>query len=81
MSEDLHHVSWPEVDPAMLAEETVQMAVQVLGKVRGRIEVAAGAEEAEVLAAAREAVASYLAGKEIIKEIVVPNRLVNFVAK
>ena len=61
-------------------EDTIEMAVQVMGKVRGRITVAADAEEEAVLTAAREAVADQLEGKTIRKQIVVKGRLVNFVA-
>jgi leucyl-tRNA synthetase len=70
---------WPQVDPAQLVDDEIELAVQVLGKVRGRVVVAASASQAEVLAAAREAVAAQLAGKTIRKEIVVPKKLVNFV--
>ena len=56
-------------------------AVQVLGKVRARIEVAAGADQADVEAAARTAVAKWLEGKNVMKVIYVPGKLVNIVAK
>ncbi len=72
---------WPEVDPSKLVVDTVTLAVQVNGKRRAEIAVPAGADRAEILAAARadEAVARWLDGKEIRREIVVPGRLVNFV--
>ena len=72
---------WPEAD-AELAKATLrQVAVQVNGKTRAVIEVAADAAEAEVLAAARlpETVVAAMAGKTPKREIVVPGRLVNFV--
>jgi len=74
---------WPEYDEAMIAEETVQLAVQVNGKVRGRITVPADADQQAVVAAAlaEPKVASALAGKEVVKKIVVPGRLVNLVVK
>ncbi|MCB9870021.1 MAG: leucine--tRNA ligase [Planctomycetes bacterium] len=72
---------WPEVDPAQLVDDDVELVVQVLGKLRGRIVVPNGSADADVLAAAREAVAEHLTGKTIVKEIVVPGRLVNFVVK
>ncbi|MCA8942302.1 MAG: leucine--tRNA ligase [Planctomycetes bacterium] len=72
---------WPRVDEALLVADTVEIPVQVLGKVRGRIEMPAGSTEDEILAKAREAVESHLAGKTIVKEIVVKGRIVNFVAK
>jgi leucyl-tRNA synthetase len=77
----LAYAAWPEVDPAMLVDDEVEIAVQVLGKVRGRVTVPASAAKDTVLAAAREAVARFLEGKTVIKEIVVPGKLVNFVAK
>ena len=55
--------------------------VQVLGKVRGRAQVDRGASDEELAAVAREAVAEKLEGKRILKTIVVPGRLVNFVVK
>jgi len=77
----LAYSTWPEADPALLVEDTVELAVQVLGKVRARISVATDADDATILAAAREAAAEHLAGKKVVKEIVVKGRLVNFVAK
>jgi leucyl-tRNA synthetase len=73
--------AWPAVDPAMLVDDEVEIAVQVLGKVRGRAMVPTGAKNDIALAAARQAVASYLEGKTVVKEIVVPGKLVNFVVK
>ena len=79
----VHLQPWPEHDPAELVQETVRMAVQVSGKVRGQIEVAADADRYDVLAAARQEdnVARHLEGTEVIREIVVPGRLVNFVVR
>jgi leucyl-tRNA synthetase len=72
---------WPEHDPALTAAETVTIAVQVMGKLRGTVTVPAGADEATVLAAAEaeENVARALAGRKIKKRIHVPGRVVNFV--
>ena len=74
---------WPEADPALLSRDTFTLVVQVNGKVRAKIEAAAGAAEAELLELARadERVAEHLDGKEVVKEIVVPGRLVNLVAR
>jgi leucyl-tRNA synthetase len=76
-------VAWPEADPEMLKSETVTIVVQVGGKVRDRIEVADGAPEEEILATAKAAenVARHLEGMTIVKEIVVPGKLVNLVVK
>ncbi|MBR3316087.1 MAG: leucine--tRNA ligase [Atopobiaceae bacterium] len=71
---------WPEFDPAAAKASTVQIAVQVLGKVRARIDVEANAPKEELEAAARAAVAGFIAGKTVRKVIVVPGRLVNIVA-
>jgi len=74
---------WPAYDEAMIAEETIELAVQINGKVRGRISVPAEADEASVLEAAlaEPKVAAALEGKTIVKKIVVPGRLVNVVVK
>jgi len=73
---------WPEADAMLLAVETVTIAVQVMGKLRGSIEVPADADEAFVLAAAASErnVAKALDGLTISKRIYVPGRIVNFVA-
>ncbi len=73
--------SFPEFDPAMLIEESVEIAIQVNGKLRGTIVVEVGAEKDTVLAAARaeEHVAKYLEGATVKKEIYVPGKLVSFV--
>ena len=72
---------WPEHDPAKIVESTLTLAVQVNGRVRGQIEIAADAEEASVVAAAKgnDNVARYLEGGELRKTIVVPGKLVNLV--
>jgi leucyl-tRNA synthetase len=75
--------TWPAHDPSALIDDTMAIAVQVMGKMRGKVEVAQGADEAAVLAAAKAMpnVARHLEGKTILKEIYIPGRLVNFVAK
>jgi leucyl-tRNA synthetase len=74
---------WPEADPRFLVEETVELAVQINGKVRDRVEVATDAAAPDVLAAAKAlpGVAKYLEGKTLVKEVVVPGRLVNLVVR
>ena len=71
---------WPEYDPDQARADEVELAVQICGKIKGRVTVAADAPEPEVLAAAREAVAAALEGKTVKKEVYVPGRLVNIVA-
>jgi leucyl-tRNA synthetase len=74
---------WPQADPALLASDTVTLVVQVNGKLRDRIEAAADAPEAELLALARasEKVRRHLDGKQVVKEVVVPGKLVNLVVR
>ena len=74
---------WPDADPQYLERDTVQLVVQVNGKVRDRFEVAADAPRDEVEAAARELPNArvHIDGKEVVKVVVVPNRLVNFVVR
>ena len=75
----VYHQPWPEFDPEQAKSNTVEIAVQLKGKVRARIEVAADASEEELTTAATEAIADQLEGKEIRKVIVVKGRLVNIV--
>ena len=74
---------WPVADPALLVSETVTLVVQVNGKLRDRIEAGAEASKEELLGLARgsEKVAKHLEGKEVVKEIVVPGKLVNLVVR
>ncbi len=73
---------WPPVDPALLVEDEVTIAVQVKGKLRDTLTVAKGTakEELEALALASDKVQRALDGAEVRKIIVVPDRLVNLVA-
>ncbi len=79
----LNEAKWPEFNPAKCVDSTVEIAVQVNGKIRARINVAAdvSAEDALSLAKAQETVAQEINGKTIIKELYVPKRLVNIVVK
>jgi len=74
---------WPKVDEAALVRTSIQIMVQVNGKVRGKIDVPANVEQDAAIAAAKgdAKVQSFLDGKTIVKEIYVPGRLVNIVAK
>ena len=74
---------WPEADPALLEHDTFTLVVQVNGKLRDQIEAAADAPEEELLRLARESdnVRRHLDGKEVVKEIVVPGKLVNLVVR
>jgi leucyl-tRNA synthetase len=74
---------WPQADPALLASDTVTLIVQVNGKLRDRIEAPAEASKEQLLELARasEKVGNHLDGKEVVKEIVVPGKLVNLVVR
>ena len=74
---------WPKADERFLVEETIELAVQINGKVRDRVKVPKDASEAEVLVAAKSLpnVARYLEGKILVKEVVVPGRLVSLVVR
>jgi len=74
---------WPVADPALMQEDVVTIVVQVNGKLRGQVEVANPPDEARVFAAvdANEKVQQWLAGKQIVKRIYVPGKLVNVVIK
>ena len=73
--------AWPLVDPALLVEDEVTVAIQVRGKLRDTVTVAKGTskEALEALALASEKVQRALDGAEIKKVIIVPDRLVNLV--
>jgi len=79
----IHEQSWPTWDESLAASETFTLVVQVNGKLRDRIEAPAEAPKEELLRMARESekVAKHLDGQEIVKEIVVPGKLVNLVVR
>jgi leucyl-tRNA synthetase len=79
--DSLSYQPWPNFDPALLVEDTLEIPVQVNGKLRDVIKVPANADNATVEAAAKasEKVQQFIAGKTIRKVIVVPKKLVNIV--
>ena len=79
----LAYEPWPEFDEALTKEETVEIPVQIKGKVRAKIRVPTGASKQEMEAAARAdaKVAELIGGKDVVKVVVVPGRLVSFVVK
>ena len=79
----LNEAEWPKYDEAKCADSTVEIAVQVNGKIKARISVAAdiSAPDAIVAAKADGAVTAAIEGKSIIKELYVPKKLVNIVVK
>ncbi|MBN2216283.1 MAG: leucine--tRNA ligase [Pirellulales bacterium] len=74
---------WPEYDEAAVRDDVVEVPVQIQGKLRAKILVPADADRDALVAAAKanDRIAELLAGKKIVKEIVVPGRMVNFVVK
>ena len=79
----LNEQSWPKFDESLCQDETVEIVVQVNGKLKGRLNVPVGAEKDDVLAqaAADPKIAEAMAGKTVVKQIYVQNKLVNFVVK
>ena len=79
----LAYEPWPAFDESHLKQDTIELPVQVNGKVRAKVQVPADADQAAVLeiAKANEKVAGQIEGKQIVKEIVVPGRLVNLVIR
>ena len=75
--------AWPQYDESKTVEAQTEIGVQVNGKVRGKVVIPTGAEKEEVFAIAKadSRIASFLEGKTLVKEVYVPNRLVNFVVK
>jgi leucyl-tRNA synthetase len=81
--ESLSHEPWPVFDPALAADDVREYVVQVNGKLRGKVVAPAGLSSEELLQAVRAdpAIAGVLAEMTIVKEVAVPNRLVNFVVR
>jgi leucyl-tRNA synthetase len=79
----LWEAPWPIADPALLVSDTFECVVQINGKLRERAPLACGLSKDEVLAAVRALpkIAEQLEGRELVKEIVVPDKLVNIVVK
>ena len=79
----LAYEPWPTFDDALTRDAEIEIPVQILGKLRGKVVVPAGSDQATILAAARAdtRIAELLGGKEIVKTVVVPGKLVNFVVK
>ncbi len=83
MSGSIHTAPWPMVDEQAAVRDTVTIGVQVSGKVRGEVSIskAATQEEAMQVARANPDVAKYLEGKQTVKEVYVPGRIINIVVK
>ena len=80
-TESVHKQQWREVDQSALVVDEITLVVQIMGKTRGTIQVPAGSDKAalEKFATESDVAQKYIAGKEVKKVIVVPNKLVNFV--
>ena len=79
----LTYEGWPQFDEALVQDETVEIPIQISGKVKARIVVPAGVprEDLQQIAEQDEKVQRLLEGKQVVKTIVIPGRMVNFVAK
>ena len=73
--------AWPKYDEAKTVDATVELPVQINGKVRGTVSLPVNCSKEEALAAAKEAVAASIEGKTVVKEIVVPNKIINIVVR
>jgi len=82
-TESVHYQHWPHYEPGMLQVDQVEVVVQINGKVRGRITVPTDCSEEQLIEEAHNnhRISELLAGKEIIKAIAVPGRLVNIVVR
>ena len=82
-NDTLAYEKWPTFDAAQLVENEVEIVVQIMGKKRANIKVPVEATQDEVLAIAKaeERVQDFIAGKELVKVIYVPKRLLNIVVK
>lgn len=77
------YAAWPSYDEAKLASDSVSLVIQINGKLRDKLEVSLDASNEEIIAQAlaSERVKLYTDGKEIVKTIVVPKKLINIVVK
>ena len=72
---------WPKADESKLVQDTVEIALQIGGKLRGKMEISKEAAKDDVLAQAKEVLASRIEGKTVVKEIYVPGKIVNLIVK
>jgi len=74
---------WPQYDEAKTVDDVIEMAVQINGKVRGKITIPVAADkvEAKAIALAQENIQAYTQGKTVVKEIYVPGKIFNIVVK
>ena len=79
-SDSIFHQSWPSYDEALTKDDEIEIGVQVNGKLRGTVKIAADADQATAIAAAREMLGDRLTGN-VVKEIYVPGKIINIVAR
>ncbi len=74
---------WPKFDPELAAEDEIEFPIQVNGKLRGHLRVTPGKSDAELeqLARQNERIKPFLEGKQVVKVIIIPGRLINVVVK
>ena len=79
----LAYAPWPSFDPALTEDDQITILVQVSGKLRGTLQVAADSTKDQIIAAAKdlESVQRHLEGKTLVKEIFVPGKIINFVVR
>jgi len=81
LGKNLKNCTWPVYDPVLIHEDEVTIIVQVGGKMRGTVVVSRGSQQGEVEPLAQETVLKWLTGKETVKVIFLPDRLINFVIR
>ncbi|MFV0246365.1 MAG: leucine--tRNA ligase, partial [Mycoplasmatales bacterium] len=80
-NEELTYSSWPQVNKDLLIDDEVEIIVQVNGKLKSKILLPSNCSKEEQLLKSKESISNLLEGKDIIKEIVVPNKITNIVTK
>ena len=82
-AESVHLQAWPAVDEVAAVRDSVIIGVQISGKVRGEVEISKSASQEEAIAAARANpdIAKHLEGKQTVKEVYVPGRIINLVVR
>jgi leucyl-tRNA synthetase len=79
--DSVFHTEWPTFDKSAMEEDEITIPVQINGKTKGTIDIAKDAAKDDVIAKGKEAIADKLEGLNVIKEIYVPGKIVNIVAK
>lgn len=77
----VNNLKWPELDESKLITKDVEVIVQVNGKLKAKLVVEKDIDKEDIIEKAREAILQHIDGKEVLKTVVVPNKIVNFVVK